>query len=412
MTSLAAFCRRGFGLREGARCFLPSAARRWVCGSWRRLGPRPKGSPLKRWTLLVDPFGSLKVRLPCDVTVKPLDPHGYPAADRAFVELVSPHQGANVDDVVVQYDKASRQMVVSSDRVSSDTRVDLVTPVKFDLDISTFHKGCVKIKKMEGDNCYVETEKGHSILNSLKRTCRLYKDSDPMLELNACPWSCEAAVLTTVPSILPIINAHKVQVHSKGGNVICLGTIYGNVDIQTFNKGIVEIDKLQGANMNISTTDGALKTKYIYAESSHLSSSKGNIELGNVHGNVTIRTDAGAVTVDSSDGSLTASTKQGDLDIYISQLGIVNLQTQEGSITLKVPKALTAELQLTGAVVEVSPEIHLEDVDSSTQKDHQIIHAFLNGREEGAHLIKAHAMRGMLSIKSQSWIESLKLKSL
>ncbi|XP_078091751.1 protein FAM185A isoform X2 [Mustelus asterias] len=374
MTSLAAFCRRGFGLREGARCFLPSAARRWVCGSWRRLGPRPKGSPLKRWTLLVDPFGSLKVRLPCDVTVKPLDPHGYPAADRAFVELVSPHQGANVDDVVVQYDKASRQMVVSSDRVSSDTRVDLVTPVKFDLDISTFHKGCVKIKKMEGDNCYVETEKGHSILNSLK--------------------------------------AHKVQVHSKGGNVICLGTIYGNVDIQTFNKGIVEIDKLQGANMNISTTDGALKTKYIYAESSHLSSSKGNIELGNVHGNVTIRTDAGAVTVDSSDGSLTASTKQGDLDIYISQLGIVNLQTQEGSITLKVPKALTAELQLTGAVVEVSPEIHLEDVDSSTQKDHQIIHAFLNGREEGAHLIKAHAMRGMLSIKSQSWIESLKLKSL
>ncbi|XP_078409393.1 protein FAM185A isoform X4 [Cetorhinus maximus] len=359
MTSLAVFCRRGFLLRESAQCCLHLVARRSVSGT-RRLGSRHKGSPLKRWTLLVDPFGSLKVRLPCDVTVKPLDPHGYPAADRAFVELISPNQGANVDDVLVKYDKTLKQLVVTSENVSSDTRIDLVTPVKFDLDISTFHKGCVKIKKMEGDNCYVETEEGHSILNSLK--------------------------------------AQKVQVHSRGGKVTCLGTIYGNVDIQSSNKGIVEIDKLQGTSMNISTTDGSLKTKYIYAESSHLSSSNGNIELGNIH--------------DSSDGSLTASTQQGDLDIYISQLGIVNLLTQEGSITLKVPKALRAELQLSGIVVEVSPEIQLEDIDSSTQQDHQIIHAFLNGRREGTHLIKAHAVRGMLNVKSHSWIESLKLKSL
>ncbi|XP_041058466.1 protein FAM185A isoform X2 [Carcharodon carcharias] len=373
MTSLAVFCRRGFLLRESAQCCLHLVARRLVSGT-RRLGSRHKGSPLKRWTLLVDPFGSLKVRLPCDVTVKPLDPHGYPAADRAFVELISPNQGANVDDVLVKYDKTLKQLVVTSENVSSDTRIDLVTPVKFDLDISTFHKGCVKIKKMEGDNCYVETEKGHSILNSLK--------------------------------------AQKVHVHSRGGKVTCLGTIYGNVDIQSCNKGIVEIDKLQGTSMNISTTNGSLKTKYIYAESSHLSSSNGNIELGNVHGNVTIQTDAGAVTVDSSDGSLTASTQQGDLDIYISQLGIVNLLTHEGSITLKVPKALRAELQLSGITVEVSPEIQLEDIESSTQQDHQIIHAFLNGRGEGTHLIKAHAVRGMLNVKSHSWIESLKLKSL
>ncbi|XP_067861473.1 protein FAM185A isoform X1 [Heptranchias perlo] len=380
MTSLVLFCRRACRAvlrKESAglttQCFLHLVPRRFVSAT-RRLGSRQTGSALKRWTLLVDPFGSLKVRLPCDVTVKPLDPHGYPAADRAFVEVISPNQGENLDDILVKYDKALKQMVVISENVSSDTRIDLVTPVKFDLDISTFHKGCVKIKKMECDNCCVETEKGHSILNSLK--------------------------------------AHKVQVHSRGGKVICLGTIYGNVDIQTSNKGIVEIDKLQGTTMNISTTDGALKTKYIYAESSHLSSSNGNIELGNIHGNVTIQTDAGAVTVDSSDGSLKASTQQGDLDVYVSQLGIVNLLTQEGSITLKVPKALRAELQLSGTTVEVSPEIHLQDIDSSTEQGHQTIRAFLNGRGEGSHLIKAHAVRGMLNIKSHSWIESLNLKSL
>ncbi|XP_051890011.1 protein FAM185A [Pristis pectinata] len=380
MTFLVVFCRRACRavlLKEGAgvssRCLLRVVPRRPVTQT-RSLGSKRKGNALKRWTLLVDPFSSLKVRLPCDVSVKALDLHGYPAADRAFVELFSPNQGENLDDVVVQYDKALKQMTVVSENVSSDARIDLVTPVKFDLDISTFHKGCVKIKKMECDNCYVETERGHSILNSLK--------------------------------------AHKVKVQSRGGNVICLGTIHGNVDIQTSNKGVVEIDKLQGTTMNISTADGVLKTKYIYAKSSHLSSSIGNIELGNVHGSVTIQTEAGAVTVDSSDGNLKATTQQGDLDVYISQLGIVNLLTQEGSIALKVPKALRAKLQLSGTVVEISPELHLQDIDSNTEQGHQTIQGFLNGRGEGVHLIEAHTVRGMLNIKSQSWIESTKLKPL
>ncbi|XP_059843193.1 uncharacterized protein fam185a isoform X1 [Hypanus sabinus] len=254
MTFLVVFCRRACRavlLKEGtcviSRGFLRTVPRRPLCQN-RSLGSRQKGNALKRWTMLVDPFSSLKVRLPCDVSVKALDPHGYPAADRAFVELLSPNQAENLDDVLVQYDKARKQMLVVSENISSDARIDLITPVKIDLDISTFQKGCVKIKKMECDNCYVETEKGHSILNSLK--------------------------------------AHKVKVQSRGGNIICLGTIHGNVDIQTNSKGFVEIEKLQGTDMNISTTDGALKTKYIYAKSSHLSSSIGNIELGNIHDKV------------------------------------------------------------------------------------------------------------------------------
>ncbi|XP_069765830.1 fibrinogen-like 2a isoform X6 [Narcine bancroftii] len=370
-------CRRAVLLKEAlgesSCCFLRLLPGRAATPT-RSLGSKPKGSALKRWTLLVEPFSNLKVRLPCDVSVRALDPHGYPAADRAFVELLSPNQGENLDDVLVQYDRALKQMVVVSENVSSEARVHLVTPGKFDLDISTFREGCVKIKKMECDNCSVETERGHSILNSLK--------------------------------------AHKVKVQSRGGNVICLGTIHGNVDIQTSNKGVVEIEKLQGTNMNISTTNGALKTKYIYAKSSHLSSSIGNIELGNIHGSVTIQTEAGAITVDSSDGNLKATTQQGDLDVYISQLGIVNLITQEGSITLKVPKALRAKLQLSGAVVEISPELYLQDIDSRTGEGHQTIQGFLNGKAEGAHLIEAHTVHGMLNIKSQSWIESLKLNPL
>lgn len=47
------------------------------------------------------------------------------------------------------------------------------------------------------------------------------------------------------------------------------------------------IDKLQGSCVNISTEDGLLKVKYLYTESSFLSSAAGDIALGNVHGKLT-----------------------------------------------------------------------------------------------------------------------------
>lgn len=49
----------------------------------------------------------------------------------------------------------------------------------------------------------------------------------------------------------------------------------------------VDVKKLQGNKMNISTERGPLKVKAIYAESSCISSCSGRIELGNVHGEQT-----------------------------------------------------------------------------------------------------------------------------
>ena len=47
------------------------------------------------------------------------------------------------------------------------------------------------------------------------------------------------------------------------------------------------IDKLQGSTVNISTEDGLLEAKYLYTESSFLSSAAGDITLGSVHGKMT-----------------------------------------------------------------------------------------------------------------------------
>lgn len=137
---------------------------------------------------------------------------------------------------------------------------------------------------------------------------------------------------------------HQVEVQSQGGHVTGVGTIHGNVDIQAKGDGVsrteflsvvlftaafrgqrvtipaisqtelhvgysdlqrdvftcvvirclilqvVDIKKLQGTRMNVSTERGALKVKAIYAESSCVSSRSGRVELGHVHGKKTTRT--------------------------------------------------------------------------------------------------------------------------
>ncbi|KAM6089700.1 protein FAM185A isoform 2-T2 [Theristicus caerulescens] len=320
----------------------PAVPRRGCSGSAEAGGRRP----LQEWALAVSPRGRLRVRLPCQVSVRPLDPERYPGADRVLVAVSGaggspPPRGRQQDRVRVEYDEALQQMAIVADSVDSKAAVDVRTPVKFDLDIKTSGTGCVKIQKIECDNCKIETEKGTSVLQSIK--------------------------------------SHKIDIRTNGGKVIGLGTLYGNTDIRATEKGSVNIEKLQGTSINISTEDGLLKTKYLYAESSSLSSVAGDILLGSIHGNTSLQTKTGSITV--------------------------------GSITVKVPASLKAYLQLSGRKVDVSSEIQLKETQSASKDDHVTISGHMNQRNETDKWIKADTQNGKVCLKSQSWIQSVKLKS-
>uniref|UniRef100_A0A8C8RVL0 Family with sequence similarity 185 member A n=1 Tax=Pelusios castaneus TaxID=367368 RepID=A0A8C8RVL0_9SAUR len=338
-------------------------------GGWSRLAPLLTGPgeggkggarPLKEWTLIVRPFGQLKVRLPCNVTVRPLDPLRYPASDRALVTVSGGEGGppphGDLDRLQVRYDEELRRMTIVSDHMDSGAAVVVKTPVKFDLDIKTSGTGCVKIQKIECDNCRIETEKGTSILQSIK--------------------------------------SHKIHVRTKGGKLICLGTLHGNADIHATEKSSVNIEKLQGTSIKISIEDGLLKTKYLYAESSFLSSTAGDILLGSIH--------------DSSDGCLKASTLQGAIDVYVSQARKVDLKSQKGSITVKVPTSLKAYLQLSGSKVDVSSEIQLQETQCAPKEGHVTITGHMNEINERDKWIKADTQEGAVHLKSQSWFDSIK----
>uniref|UniRef100_A0A8C7BYJ2 Family with sequence similarity 185 member A n=1 Tax=Neovison vison TaxID=452646 RepID=A0A8C7BYJ2_NEOVI len=190
--------------------------------------------------------------------------------------------------------------------------------------------------------------------------------------------------------------SQKLHVQTKGGKVICLGTVYGNTDIHVSDKSTVTIDKLQGSTVNISTEHGLLEAKYLYTESSFLSSVAGDITLGSIH--------------DSSSGCLQASTHQGAIDVYVSQLGKVELKSHEGSILVKVASSLQAHLQLSGREVDVNSEVHVQEMTEVHKDDAIIITGLMNQASKHEKWIKADAPEGTVNLRSQSWFQSLKLQ--
>nr|XP_045366438.1 protein FAM185A isoform X1 [Camelus bactrianus] len=336
------------------RVWARDAAGRWALGACQarlccsgggegRPGSEPEVSPfgltrqtLKEWALLVSPFGRLRARLPCHLAVRPLDPLTYPDADRVLVAVSGVEGRARaLAGLQVVYDEALKEVAIVSDVIDPQASVEVTAPLKFDLNIKSSGSGCVKVQNIECDNCKIETEQGTSILQSVK--------------------------------------SPQLHVQTKGGKVICLGTIYGNINIHASDKSTVTIDKLQGSSVNISTEDGLLKAKYLYTESSFLSSAAGDITLGSIHGNITLQSKMGNITVGSSSGCLNASTHQGAIDVYVSQLEKVELKSHKGSILVKVASSLQAYLQLSGKEIDVNPEFRVEEMDEAHKDDGVII---------------------------------------
>ncbi|KAF0872495.1 F185A protein, partial [Crocuta crocuta] len=379
-------CLRLSQLRVGAG----RAAGSWACragsareyradGGQRQPGSEPAVSPpglarqpLKEWALLVSPFGRLRARLPCHLAVRPLDPLTYPDGDRVLVAVRAAEGGARgLAGLRVKYDEALKEVAVVSDTIDPQASVEVNAPLKF-LNIKSSGSGCVKVQNIECDDCRIETEQGTGILQSVK--------------------------------------SQKLHVQTKGGKVICLGTVYGDTDIHASNKSTVTIDKLQGSTVNISTEDGLLEAKYLYTESSFLSSVAGDITLGSVHGNITLQSNMGNITVDSSSGCLKASTHQGAIDVYVSQLGKVELKSHKGSILVKVTSSLQAHLELSGKEVDVNSEVHVQEMAEAHKDDGVIITGLINQASKHEKWIKADAPKGTINFRSQSWFQSLKLQ--
>lgn len=321
----------------------------------------------------MSPFTTVRAQLGCSISVRPLDPHKYPEADRAFITVhgAGREQEVGLDHLEVRYDEQSKELLISAEKVHSDVSIEMAAPIKSNLFITAQGKGNVQVKKMECDICKVQTEKGHCVLHSVK--------------------------------------GHQVEVQSHGGRVTGVGTIHGNVKISTHGESAVDVKKLQGTTMNVSTEHGPLKVKAIYAESSCVSSSSGRVELGHVHGNATVKNVSGDTVIDGSNSFLKVSSHSGGIDVYVGDGGSAELHSQEGAVSVRVPSSLKVGVELRGASVDVSPEVVLHRLENNTTDGCNTLTGYMNGESPADRWVKAQADRGSVRLKTQSWFETLKL---
>ncbi|XP_069558109.1 protein FAM185A [Brachyistius frenatus] len=329
--------------------------------------------PLREWALAVSPFSTVRAQLSCSISIRPLDLHTYPEADRAFISVhgADTEQEVGLDHLQVHYDEQKKELFISTEKVNSKVSIEMAAPIKSNLFITTKGKGSVQVRNMECDICKVQTEEGNCLLHSIK--------------------------------------AHQVEVQSHGGQVIGVGTIHGNVVISTREDSAVDVKKLQGTRMNVSTERGPLKVKAIYAESSCLSSCSGRVELGTVHGNTTVRNVSGDTVIDGSNSFLKVSSHSGGIDVYVGDGGSAELHSQEGAVNVRIPSSLRAGVELCGTSVDISPEVVLHGVENNITEGHTTVTGYMNADSPVDQRVKAHANQGSVRLRTQSWFESLRL---
>ncbi|KAF5275852.1 hypothetical protein FQR65_LT04090 [Abscondita terminalis] len=272
----------------------------------------------------VTPFCSLKINLPYNVTIVPLDFFKYPNCDRVNIS-VEAHE--NVD---CQINCSSQEDVIN---VNSSLKENLhlfsckiEAPVKADIHAS-LENGNIDIANFHGNIINLRTRNG----NISAGTC-----------------VCE-----------------KIVMASSAGSINCKNMLQAaHISLSTGEHGNICTEKLQGLTLIAKTINGNISTKSTYCDNSSFSTEGGNLLLSNTHKNCTVKcTNQGRVRMTGFDGTLQASIERGNVNIDVVRIEGNSKITieKEGMLTLKLTEECVENtiFKLFCKGVDISPDLNV-----------------------------------------------------
>ncbi|XP_063953774.1 protein FAM185A-like [Lytechinus pictus] len=340
---------------------------------------------LKSWPFeLETPFGKLLVKdFPFPTRIVPTNPHDYPAGDRVFVHLLASSVSSDMSDAALDpssfaetisniscLSNEEQGITISHDGCSGmqpPLALVIEVPTCYDIDVSTKDEGHISVENLENEMCYINTNKGDITLKSMKSA--------------------------------------NVNVESTSGNISCLKALQGSGVIKTRNNGTVNADRIQGLDFEFSTESGDVHIKDIYTRKSQVCSHTGSVHISNMHTDCKITT-GGDVFTGCVQGSMSVSLPgQATFKGYLSCHDDINIETDKGDIEIKLPEECVSHIDLSGHQVDIDSAL----VFLSTQpSDHQQVIGELNGGGVDANII-AKSKEGSITVKTQSWFDSLEL---
>jgi len=344
------------------------------------------GTPLHRTKFSVPSFGgSVDVKSPIDVEVKPIGNFENPNLDSAVVKL---------------YSKNGHSALIQPSDLEGRTS------------INTGQKGsCLNIEAKAGSNpandaLVVEAPVVHNV--SVAST------NDGNVEISDFMESAFCQITADTGSVQANrIKTESLTIITNSGEIVCSGHIQGTVKISSATGNVVADQRFIGPSLDISTDSGDIRVASSYSDQSKFVTNRGNINLRNIHNESYIASyESGDVKVKGIDGSTNVFVKKGDLDIHISKIKHESrILVEEGDITIKMID--TQPLKLTIDANQIIPDTKfaqhgkLEQRKGGPTTMHYSASIHPNVFSPALTVI---AENGKVILESQDWAASLGLK--
>lgn len=119
------------GVVTASRCTQPQS--RSFSGTVPATQSEAKPCPVRRRSISVSPFVNVRTHLDCSISIRPLDTHAFPGADRAFITVHGPdseQQEVGLDHLHVHCDGEGKELVITSEKINTKAIVEMDAPIK------------------------------------------------------------------------------------------------------------------------------------------------------------------------------------------------------------------------------------------------------------------------------------------
>ncbi len=179
-----------------------------------------------------------------------------------------------------------------------------------------------------------------------------------------------------------------LELQTSGGNLEVFN-VDGNIKGET-SGGDVKVEDVSGT-VKLSTSGGNVTLDNSKGDLA-LETSGGDIKGSGLSGTIDLQTSGGNIVIKNSDGKLSASTSGGDIRVDLKDNKGINLSTSGGSITVRLPRSVSAEVDASTTGGDVSCDFPFQ----GRIKDGSM-RGKING---GGNLIQAETSGGDIIINS------------
>eukprot|EP00051_Salpingoeca_urceolata_P012040 m.149725 g.149725 ORF g.149725 m.149725 type:complete len:407 (-) comp17354_c0_seq6:54-1274(-) len=238
------------------------------------------------------------------------------------------------------------------------------------------------------------------------------------------PFSCDVSIraASVVPNVCPDVSVERVEgridIEGDAGacrlksmkspsiavnwnsGVVHATSLHTDLDVRTQSAKVV-IGKTQGNKIDINTASGQIDCKALYADDISISSSQGEIALGEVHGSVHILSDGTSVFVGSVDGSIDAKSQGGLMDVYLNRIKRPSfLEAGGGLVNVGVSPDLDAHLQIDSRETDLEALRELPWATLGDEGSQQVV------CNQGSETVHVSNREGLVEVRPVSWMDA------